>query len=82
MFASGEKQPWAEPISMNNDSSTSNTNPLSSYGSTGIDRTNVNYQTVDPFAGMANGNSLNISSRMTEQTTIPLTIENPMYRNY
>lgn len=83
MFASGEKQPWAEPISVNEDSSTSNKNyPLSSYGTTTNDGTNSSYQTLDPFAGMANGNSTNFSSRINEQTSIPLTIENPMYRNY
>lgn len=88
MFASGEKQPWAEPISVNNESSTTTTSnkdyPLSSYGTTNNDGMNSSYQTLDPFAGMANGNSPNFPSRNIEQTstTIPLTIENPMYRNY
>ncbi len=43
------------------------------------------YQTSDPFAGMANGNYTNFSGRLNDQTTttsIPLTIENPLYRNY
>jgi hypothetical protein len=32
---------------------------------------------------MANGNYTNFSGRINEQTTsIPLTIENPMYQNY
>ncbi len=55
---------------------------MPSYGSAVTDG-GGGYQTTDPFAGMANGNYTNISGRMNEQkTSIPLTVENPMYRNY
>ncbi|CAF3395944.1 unnamed protein product [Rotaria socialis] len=97
MFASGEKQPWAEPTqtsTTNDDASTSTTNATNkrndndqfpSYGSTVTDITGGNYQSSDPFAGMANGVYANIPSRIIEPTTttaMPLTIENPMYQNY
>jgi hypothetical protein len=55
---------------------------LTSYGSTVTDG-GGSYQATDPFAGMANGNYTNFPSRMNDQqTAIPLTVENPMYRNY
>lgn len=41
-------------------------------------------QSDDPFAGAANGVYTNFPGRMNEQTTtraMPLTVENPMYRN-
>ena len=54
---------------------------MTSYGSTVTDG-GGGYQSTDPFAGMANGNYTNFSGRMNEQgTSIPLTVENPMYRN-
>jgi len=38
---------------------------------------------VVSFADTANGSYANFPGRMNEQTTsVPLTIENPMYRNY
>ena len=56
---------------------------LTSYGSTVTDGNVSGYQTTDPFAGMANGNYTNFPSRINDQqTSIPLTVENPMYRNY
>jgi hypothetical protein len=58
---------------------------MTSYGSAVTDGGGGGggYQSTDPFAGMANGNYTNFSGRFNEQTTsIPLTIENPMYRNY
>ncbi len=55
---------------------------MTSYGSTVTDGTVSGYQTTDPFAGMANGNYTNFPGKINEQTAIPLTIENPMYRNY
>ncbi|CAF1315292.1 unnamed protein product [Rotaria sordida] len=96
IFASGEKQPWAEPPppTTSNDASpwaTNETNKRNdndrfpSYGSTVTDNTGGIYQSNDPFAGMANGIYTNIPGRNNEQTittTIPLTVENPMYRNY
>jgi len=55
---------------------------MTSYGSTVTDGRG-GYQSTDPFAGMANGNYTNFSSRMNEQTkSIPLTVENPTFRNY
>jgi len=61
--------------------------PTTSYGSTITDGgQRGGYQSSnDPFAGMANGNYTNLSGRFNEQTassSIPLTIENPIYRNY
>ncbi|CAF1395391.1 unnamed protein product [Adineta ricciae] len=88
MFASGEKQPWAEPPPDNNDSSWStNKNPNNEndrfplYGATATNETS-GYQGGDPFAGMANGNYTNIPGRnVNPSSSIPLTIENPLYRN-
>ena len=58
-------------------------NRYTSYGSTVTDGTTGGYQTNDPFSGITNGNYTNIQGRNNEQiTSIPLTIENPMYRNY
>ncbi len=59
-----------------------NEDRYASYGSTVTDGTFSGYQTNDPFAGMANGNYTNFPGRIPEQTSSPLTIENPMYRNY
>jgi hypothetical protein len=57
---------------------------MTSYGSGVTYGGSGGYQSAtDPFAGMANGNYTNISGRITEQkSSIPLTIENPMYQNY
>lgn len=97
MFASGEKQPWAEPPTADDGASPWPSNEpiknaddrLDTYGSTITDGgTNAfayqqAYQSSDPFAGMANGNYANAPGRNHEATaSIPLTIENPMYRNY
>ncbi|CAF0897843.1 unnamed protein product [Adineta steineri] len=90
MFASGEKQPWAEPEPENDNASPWGPNEtykpgggggdqFASYGSTITDGTG-GYQVADSYP---NGNSTNFSNRNNEQTSsIPLTIENPMYRNY
>ena len=116
MFASGEKQPWAEPATTTTTTDTgaspwsanetyksaslldanlfsdrehffvrlANDDRFASYGSTITDGSHVYQQqraddqhpATDPFAGMANG-------RFAEQSSsIPLTIENPMYRNH
>ncbi|CAF3692061.1 unnamed protein product [Rotaria sp. Silwood1] len=97
MFASGEKQIWAEPppqppSTTNNDTSPwalnetnkrNDNDRFPSYGSTVTDNTGGIYQSNDPFSGMANGIYTNIPGKYNEQTTtIPLTVENPMYRNY
>jgi hypothetical protein len=57
---------------------------IASYGSTITDGSGGGgYQSTDPFAGMANGSYANFPGRMNEQIrSIPLTVENPMYRNY
>ncbi|CAF1114621.1 unnamed protein product [Adineta steineri] len=90
MFASGEKQPWAEPEPENDNASPWGPNEtykpgggggdqFASYGSTITDGTG-GYQVADSYP---NGNSTNFSNRNNEQTSsVPLTIENPMYRNY
>ncbi|CAF3712782.1 unnamed protein product [Rotaria sp. Silwood1] len=97
MFASGEKQIWAEPPPQPSSSTNNDTSPWAlnetnkrndndrfpSYGSTVTDNTGGIYQSNDPFSGMANGIYTNIPGKYNEQTTtIPLTVENPMYRNY
>ncbi|CAF1638024.1 unnamed protein product, partial [Adineta ricciae] len=87
LFASGEKQPWAEPPSTEDTYKYGNEHSTS-YGSTVTDGGsggggNTSYQSTDPFAGMANGSYANFPGRYNEQTSaVPLTIENPMYRNY
>ncbi|CAF1617607.1 unnamed protein product, partial [Adineta ricciae] len=89
LFASGEKQPWAEPPSTD-DAYKYGNEQTTSYGSTVTDGGgssgvggNTGYQSADPFAGMANGSYANFPGRYNEQTSaVPLTIENPMYRNY
>ena len=54
---------------------------FASYGATATDATS-GYQGGDPFAGMANGNYTNIPGRnVNPSSSIPLTIENPLYRN-
>jgi len=100
MFASGEKQPWAEPASTNDNPTSpwSNNENLktiddryTTYGATITDGTtssNPTQQSTDPFSGIANGNYTNYPGRMNDSSTsgisssIPMTIENPMYRNY
>ena len=100
LFASGEKQPWADPPPENqpyactkrtlsffaNDEYSScsldGEQHATSYGSTVTDGGGA-YQSTDPFAGMANGNYASFPGRTNEATSaVPLTIENPMYRNY
>ncbi|CAF0800069.1 unnamed protein product [Adineta steineri] len=84
LYASGEKQPWAEPPPEHEIYHQQGNEHTASYGSTVTDGGGViGYQSADPFAGVANGSYTNFPSRQNEQTTsIPLTIENPMYRNY
>ncbi len=56
---------------------------MTSYGSSRTDGTVAGYQTNDTYPGMVNGNSKILPGLINEQSTsIPLTIQNPMYQNY
>ncbi|CAF1005875.1 unnamed protein product [Rotaria sordida] len=84
LFASGEKQPWAEPSPTNdnisNETYKQDGEQIASYGSTVTDGSGFGYQTTDPYDVMPNGNFPNRTNQQTK--FVPITIENPMYKNY
>ncbi|CAF1486619.1 unnamed protein product [Rotaria sp. Silwood1] len=84
LFASGEKQPWAEPPSINdkiiNQTYKQDDEQTVSYGSTVTDGSGGGgYQSTDPYSAISNGNFQNRTNQQTK--FIPITIENPMYKN-
>ncbi|CAF4376319.1 unnamed protein product, partial [Rotaria sp. Silwood2] len=85
LFASGEKQPWAEPTSPPNDNIFNEAHKqddeqITSYGSTVTDGGVAGYQSTDSYTNLANGNFQNRTNQQTK--FVPITIENPMYKNY
>ncbi|CAF1105528.1 unnamed protein product [Rotaria sp. Silwood1] len=86
LFASGEKQPWAEPPPINdkiiNQTYKQDDEQTVSYGSTVTDGSGGGgggYQSTDPYSAISNGNFQNRTNQQTK--FIPITIENPMYKN-
>ncbi|CAF3480519.1 unnamed protein product, partial [Rotaria sp. Silwood2] len=53
---------------------------ITSYGSTVTDGGVAGYQSTDSYTNLANGNFQNRTNQQTK--FVPITIENPMYKNY